>query len=84
MNIAHSYPILVSSRDVKFAVAEEDAVATARKGVNAIAKNNAVHRLLDTAQVILDSMSVADQPSLHARLRSDIAALKSFSPEASA
>jgi hypothetical protein len=62
-------------------VADEAALATARKGVNAIAKNNAVQRLLDTAQVILDSMSIADQPSLHARLRSDIAALKSFSPE---
>lgn len=78
---AHSYPTLVSSRDVHFAVAEEDAVAAARKGVTAIAKNNAVQRLLDTAQVILSSMSIADQPSLHARLRSDIQALNSFSTE---
>ncbi len=72
---AHSYPTLVSSRDVQFAVAEEGAVAAARKGVNAIAKNNAVQRLLDTATVILNSMSIAAQPSLHARLRSDIEAL---------
>jgi hypothetical protein len=62
-------------------IADEEALATARKGVTAIAKNNAVQRLLDTAQIILDSMSIVDQPSLHARLRSDIAALKSFSPE---
>lgn len=72
---AHSFPTLVSSRDVQFAVAEEDAVAAARKGVNSIAERNAVLRLLETAITIRDSMSIADQPSLHARLRSDIEAL---------
>lgn len=66
---------------LKYVVNDEAAIATARAGVNAIAKNNAVQRLLDTAQVILDSMSIADQPSLHARLRSDIQTLISFSTE---
>lgn len=78
---AHSYPTLVSSRDVHFAVAEEDAVAAARKGVNAIAERNAVLRLVETAKTIRDSMSVADQPSLHARLRSDIEGLIRFGLE---
>ena len=36
---------------------------------------NAVGRLTATARIILDSMSIADQPGLHARLRSDLAAV---------
>lgn len=67
---------------LKYVVNDESAIAKARAGVNAIAKNNAVQRLLDTATVILNSMSIADQPSLHARLRSDIQTLNSFHPEA--
>lgn len=78
------YPSLASpslTRDPLPMIEDEAALALARKGVATIAKNNAVQRLLDTAQIILDSMSIIDQPSLHARLRSDIAGLKSYSQE---
>ena len=37
---------------------------------------NAVGRLVETARIILSSMSLVDQASLHARLRSDLAAVE--------
>lgn len=55
-------------------VVEANASA-ARKWADENAQKNATLRLLETAKVIRDSMSIADQPSLHARLRSDIEAL---------
>jgi hypothetical protein len=55
-------------------VVEANASA-ARKWADENAQKNATLRLLETAKVIRDSMSVADQPSLHARLRSDIEGL---------
>ncbi|MBB3227031.1 hypothetical protein FHW69_001632 [Luteibacter sp. Sphag1AF] len=39
---------------------------------------NAANRLIETSEVIRDSMSIADQQSLHARLRSDIDSVKWF------
>lgn len=43
--------------------------------VEQLVTKHAIDRLVETAKVIRDSMSVVEQPSLHARLRSDIEAL---------
>ncbi len=37
---------------------------------------NALHRLLASCELILDTMSRTDQPAMYARLKSDVAALK--------
>jgi len=56
-------------------VVEANASA-ARKWADENAQKNATLRLLETAQIIAESMSVVDQPSLHKRLLSDIQGLK--------
>ncbi len=77
---SHSFPTLVKNDALPFVIENEKQVAAARAAVDAIAKDNAVLRLIETAKVIRDSMSVADQRSLHARLRSDIESLIQFFP----
>ena len=72
---------LVQSSALPFVIENEKEVAAAREVVNAIAERNAVLRLIETAQIIRDSMSVVDQPSLHKRLCGDIQALNRFFPE---
>jgi len=42
---------------------------------NEARRENAYERLVETATIILASMSLVDQASLHARLRSDLAAV---------
>ncbi|KAF1008961.1 MAG: hypothetical protein GAK28_00593 [Luteibacter sp.] len=53
-------------------------VSLTRKGPDAIAKEHAVERLVETAKVILNLMPIAENRALHARLRSDIEALQRY------
>lgn len=72
---------LVPDNGVEYVIAGEKELSVARKWANEYAERRAVQRLIATAEIIRDSMSIADQPSLHARLRSDIAGLKGFGME---
>jgi hypothetical protein len=72
---------LIPDNGIEYVIAGEKELSAARKWASNYAERHAVLRLIKTAEEILDSMSVIDQPAMHARLRSDLGALNEYSLE---
>lgn len=72
---------LIPDNGVEYAIAGEKELSAARKWANEYAERHHVLQLIETATIVLNSMSIADQPSLHARLRSDLQGLNGYSLE---